>query len=240
MLGEDEKWIVGYEGQYSVSTSGEVFSYRGSKKPLKQAFLANKKGDLVGRYKTVCLSVDNVQKNYYVHRLVALTFTNESFDSKLCVNHKNGIKEDNRLENLELVSYSENMTHAYDTGLLVRVKDQEDFDREVSLYLETGKSKYSEKTIKKHWKEEHFNKLQIPFELSRCSITTTSHKAQWDYICKIFSFLESEMTLTDIAKIVGIDLSLISRIKSGERFKFQKKIYDKYKNDKYYNKYLCQ
>jgi len=49
-----------------------------------------------------------------IHRLVCLAFHGLPKDEKLCVNHKNGIKTDNRPENLEWVSWSENERHSYD------------------------------------------------------------------------------------------------------------------------------
>lgn len=52
--------------------------------------------------------------NRLVHRLIALTFLS---DEKSEVNHKNGIKNDNCLENLEWCTRNENIQHSYDTGL---------------------------------------------------------------------------------------------------------------------------
>lgn len=53
---------------------------------------------------------------YYVHRLVAQVFI-ENKDNKPCVNHIDGNKSNNNINNLEWVTYSENNRHAYRTGL---------------------------------------------------------------------------------------------------------------------------
>ncbi|RKX24066.1 MAG: hypothetical protein DRP47_11960 [Candidatus Zixiibacteriota bacterium] len=55
-------------------------------------------------------------KNIAIHRLLAKMFL-QPVDGKNCVNHKNGVKTDNRIENLEWCTHSENNQHAQDTGL---------------------------------------------------------------------------------------------------------------------------
>ncbi|MFT4271832.1 MAG: NUMOD4 motif-containing HNH endonuclease [Pantoea sp.] len=51
-------------------------------------------------------------KKYSVHRLIALAFC-DGYSPELVVNHKNGVRDDNRAENLEWVTHSENLRHAY-------------------------------------------------------------------------------------------------------------------------------
>lgn len=66
------------------------------------------------KYGYECVTVAN--KNIFVHRLVAEAFVKNE-EGKDCINHKNGIKTDNRIENLEWVTKAENNRHAFRTGL---------------------------------------------------------------------------------------------------------------------------
>lgn len=67
-------------------------------------------------YRTVKLMVDGVQTSCLAHRLVWVHF-NGPIPSGLQINHRNGDKADNRPCNLEIVTPSENLKHAYRTGL---------------------------------------------------------------------------------------------------------------------------
>jgi len=105
------KDVPGYEGHYQVSNLGRVKSLKWSKERILKPRL-----DRVGYYH-VGLCEGGERKSNLVHRLVMLAFVGES---DLQVNHKNGEKSDNRLENLEYCTSSENTQHAYDTGLMAR------------------------------------------------------------------------------------------------------------------------
>lgn len=108
------KWwkrIPGCAGMYKISSAGEVYSlYRNRLlKPYRTAT----------GYSLVALTTSNGdRKQYGVHRLVAAAFLKGS--RRLEVNHIDGNKLNNAVENLEWVTHSDNMKHAYQSGLVVR------------------------------------------------------------------------------------------------------------------------
>lgn len=110
--------IEPYSKYYMVSNTGNV-------KRIK-AFGTKKSSNYIGvlefhigshGYKTVCLSTPNFSKKFLIHRLVAMTFISNP-SGKSQVNHIDGNKLNNQVNNLEWVTPSENIQHAYDTGLI--------------------------------------------------------------------------------------------------------------------------
>lgn len=103
------KDVVGYEGYYKVSNLGNVSSV---KKKNKILMLNSHRAG----YPQLTLSKHNIRKTKCVHRLLAKAFIPNPLNKKT-VNHINGIKTDNRVENLEWATYKENMCHAHKIGI---------------------------------------------------------------------------------------------------------------------------
>lgn len=111
------KPITGYEGLYEVSDLGRV---RGLNRIVKKSngYNYNSKGRILrprnkpNGYLFVSLHKLCKPMNLFIHRIVAEAFIPNP-EGKKTVNHKNGIKTDNRVENLEWTTYSENHLHSF-------------------------------------------------------------------------------------------------------------------------------
>lgn len=119
----EEVWkdIKNYEGLYQVSTWGNV-------KRLEREININDRYTIILKeiiskpflsrgYPRIHLTKNKKQRKFLIHRLVALAFIPNP-ENKPCVNHKNGIKTDINLDNLEWCTHKENTNHAILTGLL--------------------------------------------------------------------------------------------------------------------------
>lgn len=122
----EEIWkdIAGYEGLYQVSNMGRVKSLERTRNmnlpshkkpaPVHERILAF--GKSLG-YHRVVLAKGGINRGFRVHKLVALAFIPNP-DNRPQINHKDGDKHNNSVENLEWVTPKENIKHAIENGLI--------------------------------------------------------------------------------------------------------------------------
>lgn len=133
----EEVWrdVQGYEGLYQVSNLGNVKSMeREITRTLKNGkistFIKKEKVlkaplDISG-YPRVSLYKDGKSNFVFVHRLVAQMFLDDvELTTEMQVNHKDGIKNNNHVENLEWCTRSENLKHAHEIGIKKALKGEE-------------------------------------------------------------------------------------------------------------------
>lgn len=164
-----EKWkdVKGFEGIYQISNLGNVRNIKTSKflKPSP-----NKSG-----YLRVNLSRKDKIKACYVHRLVATAFL-EKVTSKEEVNHKDVVKSNNCVKNLEWVNRKENVQHSHSLG--INEKNQVKGSRVgISILTESDVI-----FIKKNQYKYKKNELSKMFNTSESNIYAILSGRSWKHI----------------------------------------------------------
>lgn len=162
--------VKGYEGLYFVNELGQVFSYpKKTRKGIRKLLLnKNKFG-----YLLIDLCKDGEVKKYLVHRLIAVAFL-DNVENKEQVNHINGNKEDNRLENLEWTTNSENQKHAIRTGLRSAKGEK------------NSQSKLNETQVLKILNDKNpYSKISEVFNISIGTISDIKRGHSWNHITKL-------------------------------------------------------
>lgn len=160
MKNKEETWldIKNYGGLYQVSNMGNIKSLSrcwksGGHISSHLDMLLKLKKDYKG-YLNVTLFKNGKQKTFRVHRLVGEAFIPNP-ENKPQINHKYGVRNDNRVSELEWVTQSENTKHAYEIGLIPKGEQHSLAKLNVNLVLdiikkyETGN--YSQRDLNKEY-----------------------------------------------------------------------------------------
>ena len=155
---------------YGVSNLGRVRSYKVScrRKPcILKGFVNSNK------YHGVTLYEQDKSSNFYTHRLVLEIFVGPCPDGHEA-NHKDGIKANNKLENLEWITLSKNQAHAYFTGLRnnrgVMARNVKLGDKDVIEIRRLAESGIRQNIIAKM------------FKISSQNVNTIVHRLSWRHI----------------------------------------------------------
>jgi hypothetical protein len=165
MENQKEIWktIDGYEN-YQVSNLGNVKNLKTNK--------ILKKGNSRG-YVCQVLSKNNIHKTFKNHRLVAQAFINNN-QNKLFVNHINGIKTDNRVENLQWCTAKENTIHAIENNLIVFGSGEN------SRCVKLKEIQVLEiRELNKKYSQNYLSKI---YNVSRGCISSIIYRKSWNHI----------------------------------------------------------
>lgn len=109
-----------------VMWTGHCYRKRNEPKVLKKSVSTT-------GYEKVKISINGIKRDYKVHRLVATAFI-PKVEGKEHINHKDGNKKNNNVENLEWCNRSENMRHAYANGLICRANKPKPIKQPLNKY----------------------------------------------------------------------------------------------------------
>ena len=169
------KDIKGFEGIYQISDSGEVRSLpRYFKNHSKLQFLQGRilKPCICGKgYYRVCLCKDGVVHEVYIHRLVAEHYINNTNNCAV-VNHIDGNKLNNKVDNLEWLTYSQNNQHAYDTSLKARGAG----------YYNSKLSEQDVREILINGKYTTYQNIANKYNVSKATVRDVLNRKTWKYI----------------------------------------------------------
>ena len=133
-------------------------------------------------YIHITLYFNGKRKNYPIHRIVAMVFIPNP-KNKPQVNHKDGDKQNNRVDNLEWVTNSENMRHAYKNGLIDLRKGRNNYcEEDIVKICELIERGVSEDKI-----ALQFGNYNDKIDLKR-TITQIRFKKKYTHISDNFNF----------------------------------------------------
>lgn len=162
--------IPGYQGRYFIDRESNIFSMNSSWKRLHKLKGHHDRG---GYIRVTLYDTPHNPHNWLLHRLVAITFLPNP-NNLPTVNHINSIRDDNRIENLEWCSRSDNTIHGMKYGRIVHPRGEmstapklnNSLVKEIKLLLASGM--YSQRNIAQH------------FAISQATVSMIHTKRSWE------------------------------------------------------------
>lgn len=161
--------IKGFEGKYAITEDGKVWNYSTSNF-LSLRGSGKRSGKKRG-YKTVALwSRDKKYTYFYVHRLVAIHFI-PNLKKLKTVNHKDGNKENNTIENLEWCTHKDNVNHAFLNGFTTRGEKN----------TSTKLTRDQVREIREKYKNDGISQMQLAkiYKVTQTNIGAIVNKRTW-------------------------------------------------------------
>ena len=159
--------------RYYINKKGELFTDNGNKKMkdcLKNGYVKN----------TLVLK-DGSQKSFFRHRLVMICFNKVDNYKNLQVNHIDGNKQNNTLNNLEWCTNQENRIHAVKLGLVASLRGE---DNPASKLLESQVLDIINDLLN----HVPYSQICKKYNCSKSTISAIKNKRNWIYLTKDINF----------------------------------------------------
>jgi len=218
IVNEEWKPIIGYEGLYEISNFGRIKTLK--RKFVLQTKLFKQQTSIYGYYIVTLNKGNKETKNYLVHILVAKHFIPNP-QNKPEVNHKKGIKKDNRFFELEWSTKLENVQHAFSTGLVCHKG------------VKNANCKLSDNDVIEIFNStDSYKELSERYAVNKTLISSIKTGSRWGHLTKkkhikrvlikkeqVEYMLKNKLSAKDAASFFGVPAHRIRQLKNRKEFK---------------------
>lgn len=173
MNNEIYKDIRGYEGLYKISNFGNVKSLNYNRTKSKRIM---KPGMSINGYPQLLLHKNGKRRMFKIHRLVALAFIKNLLNLPQ-INHKDGNKKNNNVENLEWCNAYQNTHHAYQLGLINTIGE-----KNPNTKIKESDVAFIRKYLNSHKKHGEVTKLAKQMGISRQIVSNVKNNYSWNHV----------------------------------------------------------